>query len=81
MDNIATLQSLGLVLPAPAYLMGAIVFGLIGFAAYRYGKKAERPRTKWLGVVLMVYPYATSQTWALYLIGVLLSAALLIDRG
>jgi len=41
MDNLQDLQSLGLTLPSPAYIIGAIVFGIIGFAAYRYGKKAS----------------------------------------
>ena len=68
MDDLTTLRSLGLTLPSPAYIVGAVVFGLLGFAAYRHGKKAERPRTKWLGVALMLYPYAFSDTWLLYVV-------------
>ena len=49
-------------------------FGIIGFAAYRYGKKAQRNTTKWLGVALMLYPYAISQTWLLYVAGAALCA-------
>jgi len=56
MGNLQDLQSLGLTLPSPAYIFGAVVFGIIGFAAYRYGKKAQRTTTKWLGVALMLYP-------------------------
>jgi chromate transport protein ChrA len=81
MDNLQDLQSLGFSLPSPAYLFGAIVFGIIGFAAWRYGKKAGRKWTKWLGVALMVYPYAISQTWLLYVAGVALCAALFFDPG
>jgi len=60
-------------LPTPAYIFGAILFGIIGFVAYRFGKKTERTKTKWLGVILMLYPYATgSDTHLLYLVGLVL---------
>lgn len=75
MDELATLQSLGLKLPSPAYIFGAVAFGLIGFAAYRFGKKTGRTPTKWLGVALMIYPYAISETWLLYAVGVALCVA------
>ena len=81
MDSSAALQSLGLTLPSPAYIFGAIVFGIAGLAAWRYGRKAARPRTKWLGVALMFYPYAISRTWLLYLIGAALCAGIFLDRG
>lgn len=76
MDDLNTLGSLGLTLPSPAYLLGAIVFGIIGIAAYRYGKKTSGSYPKWIGIGLMLYPYAVSQTWLLYVIGVGLCAAL-----
>ena len=72
---------LGLTLPSPAYLFGAIVFGVVGWAAWRWGRKAERPRAKWLGLVLMLYPYAVSRTWLLYAIGAGLCVALVLERG
>jgi len=81
MENLQDLQSLGLTLPSPAYIFGAIVFGIIGFAAYRYGKKSQRKTTKWLGVALMVYPYAVSQTWLLYIVGTALCAWLFFDHS
>lgn len=62
MANLQTLQSLGISLPSPAYILNAVIFGLIGFAAYRYGKRAGRPRSRWLGVALMLYPYAIART-------------------
>ena len=65
MANLQTLQSLGISLPSPAYILGAVIFGLIGFVAYRYGKRAGRQPSKWLGVALMLYPYAIAQTWLL----------------
>ncbi len=80
MDQLSTLQSAGLTLPTPAYLFGLILFSVIGYAAYRYGKKSELKTTKWIGVALMLYPYLISQTWQLYLVGAGLSASLLVWR-
>jgi hypothetical protein len=81
MNDLSALQSMGLTLPSPAYILGAVLFGLVGFGAWRYGKRMERPRTKWLGVALMFYPYAVSQTWLLYAVGALLCAGLFIDKS
>lgn len=80
-NNLSALQSLGFTLPSPGYLFGSIVFGLIGLVAWRLGREKERPATKWLGVALMFYPYAISQTWLLYLVGLALCAGLFYDRG
>jgi len=33
-------------MPTPAYLIGAILWGLIGFAAFRYGKWMSRHKVK-----------------------------------
>ncbi len=81
MNKLSDLQSLGFTLPSPSYLFGAIVFGLIGLVAWRYGRKRQRPVTQWLGVALMFYPYAVSRTWLLYAIGAALCAGLFYDRG
>lgn len=75
-----TLAGLGLALPTPAYLFGAIFFGLIGFAAYRYGKRLALGKVKWIGVALMVYPYAISGTVLLYVVGVALCLGLYFWR-
>jgi apolipoprotein N-acyltransferase len=80
MNDLATLPSLGLELPSPAYLFGALVFGVIGLVAYRRGRKHRRRRTLWLGVALMVYPYAISRTWLLYAVGLALCAGVALDR-
>ncbi len=74
-QELALLESLGFTLPTPAYIFGAIVFGIIGFAAYRFGKKTARHYVKWLGVVLMLYPYAVSSTELLYAVGIALCGA------
>jgi hypothetical protein len=80
MDDLNSLASLGLTLPSPAYLFGLILFGLIGFAAFRYGAKAALNKPKWIGIGMMLYPYAVSQTWQLYAIGSGLCVALYIYR-
>jgi apolipoprotein N-acyltransferase len=79
MDELATLQSLGLELPSPAYIFGAIVFGIVGLVAFARGRKTGRPRVKWLGVALMFYPYLVWNTWILYLVGLALCAWLWVD--
>jgi hypothetical protein len=71
-DELGLLESLGFTWPSPTYIVGLILFGLIGMYAYYVGKHHHRNRTKWLGVALMLYPYVVSNTWALYLIGIAL---------
>lgn len=80
MDELQTMADVGLTLPSPAYIFGAVVFGIIGIAAYRYGKKADLPIPKWLGVALMLYPYAISETWLMYAVGSGLCVALYVYR-
>lgn len=70
MNELASLGALGLVLPSPAYIAGAILFGIVGYVAFRRGRKASRPELTWTGVALMVYPYAVPQTWLLWVVGV-----------
>jgi hypothetical protein len=81
MDDLSALQSLGITLPGPGYIVGAIVFGLIGLWAWRQGKKDGKPLTRWLGLALMFYPYAIERTWLLYAVGVALCAAIAFDRA
>lgn len=79
-DSLDTLRTLGFSWPSPAYVVGAIVFGLLGIAAWYHGKKVQRPRTRWLGLALMLYPYLVWQTWLLYIVGVALCVAVWLDR-
>ncbi|MDB5856498.1 MAG: hypothetical protein JWQ76_187 [Ramlibacter sp.] len=65
------LSTLGLELPTPAYLAGLLLFGIVGYLAFRRGRKEKRPALVWAGVAMMLYPYAVSQTWLLWLIGTL----------
>ena len=78
---MSTLAALGFELPSPAYIFGAILFGLIGLAAFRLGKRSGKPVTLWLGVALMLYPYAVTRTGWMYGIGVALCAGLIWDRN
>lgn len=75
MNDIAQLNSMGLTLPSPAYLLGAVLFGIYGYVAFRRGKKTGNSPLKWIGVALMLYPYAVSETWMLWAVGVALCAA------
>jgi hypothetical protein len=68
-DELAALEMLGFTLPSTAYIIGAVIFGIAGFVAYWYGKKMSLAVTKWIGVALMLYPYAISATWLLYVVG------------
>jgi len=69
MDELQTLEAMGLTLPSPAYIAGAILFGIIGMVAFYYGKKAAHPYVKWTGLALMLYPYVVPDTTLLYLVG------------
>jgi len=71
-DTLLALDALGITLPSTAYIIGTVIFGIVGFVAYRFGKKMSLPATKWIGVALMLYPYAVSATWLLYVVGVAL---------
>lgn len=75
MDFVELLKTLGVEMPTPAYLAGVLLFSIAGTVAWWHGKKRQRPRVKWLGLALMLYPYATPQTWLLYVVGVGLSVA------
>jgi hypothetical protein len=73
MNELKQLQSLGLVLPTPAYILGAVLFGIIGWVAFRRGRKKSIAALTWTGISLMLYPYGVSETWLLWLVGTALS--------
>ena len=75
MDDLKTLESLGFTLGSPTYMFGVILFSILGWTAYRYGKKASNLTTKWLGVALMLYPYLITETWQMYAVGTSLCVA------
>jgi hypothetical protein len=57
------------------------IFGAIGFVAFVYGKRNTLWRTMVIGIALMAYPYFFSEMPALYIIGIVLTAALYFWRG
>ncbi len=75
-DLLALSSSMGLELPSASYIVGALLFSAIGYVAWQYGRKMKLTRVKWLGVVLMFYSYAASETWILYAVGIGLCVAL-----
>jgi hypothetical protein len=78
-EELEMLSELGITLPSPAYIVGAIVFGIVGLVAYIHGRRVSRPRTRWLGLALMLYPYVVWNTAMLYLVGVGLCVAVWFD--
>jgi hypothetical protein len=80
-DSLATLDASGIELPSPAYLVGVVVFSVVGIVAYYHGRRHDRSRMRWLGLALMLYPYVVWQTWLLYVVGAGLSIAAWLERG
>lgn len=81
MDPASLMDSFGIELPSPAYLFGALVFGLIGYAAFRLGRRGGKPLTVGLGVALMLFPYVVTRTAWMFAVGLALCAGLWFDRG
>ncbi len=59
-------------------LFAWLIFGLIGMAAFVYGRKQGRPKTLLIACLLMIYPYFISNVIALWIIGVALTASLFL---
>jgi hypothetical protein len=63
-----------------ANLIGNLLFSSIGFVAFIYGKRMNLWKPMFWGLGLMVFPYFVTNTTAMYVIGVVGSAALLFLR-
>ena len=61
-------------------LFAYLIFGLIGMAAFGYGKKQGKPKAAFIGIAIMVYPYLVSDTLALWAIGAGLTTMLFMFR-
>ena len=61
-------------------ILVAVVFSLVGFAAFRYGKKNSEVRPMLLGAALMVYGYFVSNVWLSLLVGCVLTALIFFPR-
>ena len=58
----------------------AVLFGLVGFAAFRYGRKNSEPRHLFIGIALMAYGYFVTNAWVSLAIGTVLTLALFFPR-
>jgi hypothetical protein len=67
-------------MPTPAVLFAGLIFGVIGLAAFVYGRKNALWKPMAIGLALAVFPYFVSQSWPLYAIGAALCGALYIWR-
>ena len=81
MDPTTLIHAAGPHLPSPGYLFGMLMFSLIGYVAFRHGRRSERKSAIGIGVALMLFPYVISSTLWLYVVGGLLCAALFVDRS
>jgi hypothetical protein len=57
-------------------ILVAVLFGLVGFAAFRYGKKNGEPRQLFLGIALMAYGYFVTNVWWSLAVGTVLTLLL-----
>jgi hypothetical protein len=74
-ETASLLQDMGFELPTPAYLIGILLFGVIGIWVFVLGRRRHKPRVKWVGLALMLYPYVVWSTAPLYVVGLLLCGA------
>lgn len=65
---------------SPAKVIAYIIFGIIGFVAFMYGKKSALFRPAIIGLALMLYPYFFKGVLAIYLVGIALTLALYFWR-
>jgi hypothetical protein len=63
-----------------ATIVIAVVFSIVGFAAFRYGRKNQEPRPLFLGIALMAYGYFVGNAWVSLGIGALLTLLIFFPR-
>lgn len=56
----------------PWQLLAGLVFGTLGWGAWRYGSHLDRWKPKAIGAVMMAYPYFVTNTVLLWVTGVIL---------
>ena len=66
---LATANALGFVMPSMGYIVGAVVFSIIGYAIYRLGRRTKNIYLALLGVGLMLFTYVVTDTFLVYSIG------------
>lgn len=67
-------------LPGPLAIVGMIMFSLLGMWAIKEGKRESNIKELLLGFVLVGYSYFTPEAWQVWLIGVLLTVAVFMNR-
>jgi len=65
---------------SPAALFASILFSVIGFAAFSYGRKTVHVPAMGIGLALMLFGYFIDSIWLTYLIGTLLCTGLYFFR-
>ena len=63
-----------------ATIVIAIVFSIVGYAAFRYGRKNGESKPLMIGIALMAYGYFVSNPWVSLGIGAALTAFLFIGN-
>jgi hypothetical protein len=63
-------------MPSPAVLFAGLIFGVIGIAAFTYGRRNALWKPMCIGLTLIAFPYFVPQVWLLYAIGIVLCGAL-----
>jgi hypothetical protein len=71
-DSLAMLDEMGVTLPSTAYVVGVLIFSVIGMVLFWQGRKRKKPGVKWTGLALMLYPYVVWGTAPMYVAGVAL---------
>jgi len=61
-------------------IVGWTLFGLIGMAAFMYGKKLGSWKPMAIGAGLMAYPYFVTNTILMWIVGVGLTVAIFAFR-
>jgi hypothetical protein len=54
----------------PYNFLAGLIFGTIGYGAWRYGKRLELWQPRVIGVALSIYPYFVTNPWLLWGIGI-----------
>lgn len=65
----ATASALGFVMPSVGYIVGAVVFSIVGYIIYRLGRRTQNTYLAILGGVLMLFTYVVTDTFLVYSIG------------
>ena len=51
-------------------ILAGIIFGILGWGAFSYGKKLELWQPRAIGLALMLYPYFIYNKWLVWIVGV-----------